>query len=48
LVKKPHKKFIQFLYIAIGFLAELETFIGISKNLGYVKILKVPNIWMRR
>ena len=31
------KKFIQFLYIAIGFLAELETFIGISNNLGYVK-----------
>ncbi|MBT6112965.1 MAG: four helix bundle protein [Candidatus Marinimicrobia bacterium] len=35
--RKNKTEFIQFLYIALGSLSELETQLIISKNLGYVK-----------
>ena len=37
--RKHTKEYIQFLHIAIGSLAELETFLEISKELGYMRVM---------
>ncbi|HAH32064.1 MAG TPA: four helix bundle protein [Elusimicrobia bacterium] len=37
--RKHTKEYVQFLHIAIGSLAELETFLEISKELGYVRVM---------
>ncbi|MBU2573715.1 MAG: four helix bundle protein [Elusimicrobia bacterium] len=36
--RKHTREYIQFIHIAIGSLAELETFLEISKELGYVRV----------
>jgi four helix bundle protein len=39
--RKSKKEFVQFLYIALGSIAELETQLIISKELGYIHDLKI-------
>jgi four helix bundle protein len=39
--RKNKKEFVQFLYIALGSIAELETQLIISKELGYIHDLKI-------
>jgi four helix bundle protein len=40
-VRNSKKEFIQFLYIALGSAAELETQLIVSKELGYIKDLNI-------